>query len=89
MNYAIISSTGLVVNTIEWDGATFWRPPTGHTAVATDEAGIGWTYADGVFIAPEPEPMPEPEPVPVLTTEQKLEAAGLTVAELKELFGLN
>jgi len=36
----------------------------------------------------EPLPAPEPEPAPVLTTEQKLEAAGLTVAELKELFGL-
>lgn len=36
-----------------------------------------------------PEPAPVPEPVPELTTEQKLEAAGLTVAELKELFGLN
>jgi hypothetical protein len=35
-----------------------------------------------------PEPAPEPEPIPVLTTEQKLEAAGLTVAELRELFGL-
>jgi hypothetical protein len=35
-----------------------------------------------------PEPAPEPEPASVLTTEQKLEAAGLTVAELKELFGL-
>jgi len=35
-----------------------------------------------------PEPAPEPEPAPALTTEQKLEAAGLTVAELKELFGL-
>jgi antitoxin component HigA of HigAB toxin-antitoxin module len=32
---------------------------------------------------------PNPEPAPVLTTEQKLEAAGLTVAELKELFGLD
>jgi antitoxin component HigA of HigAB toxin-antitoxin module len=31
---------------------------------------------------------PQPEPTPVLTTEQKLEAAGLTVAELRELFGL-
>ena len=31
---------------------------------------------------------PQPEPPPVLTTEQKLESAGLTVAELKELFGL-
>jgi len=36
----------------------------------------------------QPEPAPVPEPTPVLTTEQKLEAAGLTVAELKELFGL-
>jgi len=35
-----------------------------------------------------PEPAPEPEPAPVLTTEQKLEATGLTVAELRELFGL-
>jgi len=35
-----------------------------------------------------PLPAPEPPVPPVLTTEQKLEAAGLTVAELKELFGL-
>jgi len=37
----------------------------------------------------EIESRPAPEPAPVLTTEQKLEAAGLTVAELKELFGLS
>jgi hypothetical protein len=35
-----------------------------------------------------PLPAPEPEPAPVLTTEQKLKAAGLTVAELRELFNL-
>jgi hypothetical protein len=35
-----------------------------------------------------PDPAPEPPAPPVLTTEQKLEAAGLTVAELRELFGL-
>ena len=35
-----------------------------------------------------PEPAPQVAPAPVLTTEQKLEAAGLSVAELKELFGL-
>ena len=35
-----------------------------------------------------PDPAPLPEPVPALTTEQKLNAAGLTVAELRELFGL-
>jgi hypothetical protein len=36
----------------------------------------------------EIESRPQPEPPPELTTEQKLEAAGLTVAELKTLFGL-
>jgi hypothetical protein len=35
-----------------------------------------------------PEPAPEPVAPVELTTEQKLEAAGLTVAELRELFGL-
>jgi antitoxin component HigA of HigAB toxin-antitoxin module len=37
----------------------------------------------------EIEARPQPEPAPVLTTKQKLEAAGLTVAELKELLGLS
>jgi len=38
---------------------------------------------------PEPAPVPPTPPAPpILTTEQKLNAAGLTVAELKELFGL-
>jgi hypothetical protein len=36
----------------------------------------------------QPEPAAEAEPAPVLTTEQKLEAAGLSVAELRQLFGL-
>lgn len=36
----------------------------------------------------ELESRPQPEPAPVLTTEQKLEAAGLTVAELRELLNL-
>lgn len=35
-----------------------------------------------------PEPAPEPPAPPVLTAAQKLEAAGLTVAELKELLDL-
>ena len=35
-----------------------------------------------------PEPAPKPPAPPVLTTAQKLEAASLTVAELKELLDL-
>lgn len=46
-------------------------------------------YRDWLAAGNEPEPAPELEPAPVLTTEQKLEAAGLTVAELKELLGLD
>ena len=45
-------------------------------------------YLDWLAAGNTPEPAPAPPPPPVLTTEQKLEAAGLTVAELKELFGL-
>jgi hypothetical protein len=91
MNYAIINAANTVINTIVWDGQN-WQSPAGSTAVeipSDSAASIGWTYIEGEFIEPELEPLPEPVPVPVLTTEQKLEAAGLTVAELKELFGLS
>lgn len=36
----------------------------------------------------EIEARPQPEPPPVLTAEQKLAAAGLTVDDLKALLGL-
>lgn len=45
-------------------------------------------YLDWLEAGNTPEPAPEPPAPPVLTTEQKLAAAGLTVAELKELLGL-
>ena len=47
------------------------------------QAYLAWVEAGNT---PEPAPIPEP-PAP-LTTEQKLEAAGLSVDELKALFGL-
>jgi hypothetical protein len=61
------------------DGASI-PPDPANTDYA---AYLEWVEQGGT-----PEPAPEPEPVPELTTEQKLEAAGLTVAELRELFGL-
>ena len=57
MNYAIIDSTGLVVNAIIWDGITPWSPPAGHTALPLLDGGISWTFIDGQF-APPPEPEP-------------------------------
>jgi hypothetical protein len=46
-------------------------------------------YLEWVAAGNTPEPARVVEPPVALTTEQKLEAAGLTVAELKELFGLS
>jgi hypothetical protein len=88
-NYAIIDATNTVINTVVWDGKPPWAPPQDCTAVAIakgSNAGIGWTYVDGEFIAP---PQPEPEPVVELTAAEKLAQSGLTVAELKELLGLD
>ena len=45
-------------------------------------------YLEWVEAGNMPDPAPIVAPPAPLTTEQKLEAAGLTVAELKELFGL-
>ena len=49
------------------NGLPPWTPPQDCIAVAIPEgsnAGIGWTYVGGEFIAP---PQPEPEPEPEVT----------------------
>ena len=62
---------------------------TDGASIPPDPANTDYAaYLEWVEEGNMPDPAPEPEPVPALTTEQKLEAAGLTVAELKELFGL-
>ena len=60
-----------------------------HACIPPDPGNIDYVaYLEWVEAGNTPEPAPEP-PAPVeLTTEQKLEAAGLTVDELKTLFGL-
>jgi hypothetical protein len=62
---------------------------TDNAFIPPDPANTDYAaYLEWVAAGNMPEPAPEPEPSVALTTEQKLEAAGLTVAELKELFGL-
>jgi len=56
MNYAVINSEGLVVNTIEWDGIAPWTPPDGYTVEPLLEGGIGWTFSEGEFLPPPVEP---------------------------------
>ena len=53
MNYAVIDSTGLIVNVVVWDGITPWEPPAGHSVVQLTEGDIGWTVKNGDFIPPE------------------------------------
>jgi hypothetical protein len=64
--YAIIEG-GIVVNVAVGDAE--WAASIG--AVQSDEAEIGWAYADGVFTPPEP-PEPAPPPVPASITRRQL-----------------
>lgn len=55
--YALIDlSTGIVSNTFVLDDPSGWPVPDGFIIVETDVAGIGWSYADGVFSPPPPDP---------------------------------
>ena len=76
MTYQLTASD-LILRTT--DGA-FIPPDPANTDY---QAYLAWVEAGNT-----PEPAQPLEPAPILTTEQKLNAAGLTVAELKELFGL-
>ena len=62
MRYAIIDEIN-VINVIDYDEQPS-NPPPGFKepiiAVQSDVAQIGWTYVDGIFIAP-PVPAPTPE----------------------------
>jgi len=85
--YAIIDGAN-VVNVIEYENPPENPPPSFSAtciAVQSDEAGPGWGYINGQFVAP---PQPELTAPTPLTPAEKLEAAGLTVTELKELLGL-
>lgn len=78
--YALINASGIVENSVLWDGETDWAPPSGYIAVQSDTAGIGDTYANGAFTAPA-----APEPAPLTAAQQRslavsaAFAAGLTI----------
>ena len=86
---ALINSENTVVNLIVWNETCV--APEGTTAIVLDldVPGLtaGWIWDGTNFINPNPPPEPEPIPEP-LTSQEKLEAAGLTVEELKTLLGL-
>lgn len=70
--YAIIDGIN-VINSIEYDEQPNNPPPGFESpviAVQSDVAAPGWTYVDGVFIAP-PIPAPQPKTPEELITECK------------------
>ena len=78
--YAIIDGNGNITNMVNWDGVSQWAPPAGLTPVQTDTASVGWTYANGAFVAP-PEPV-----IPAPTIEQQIAdlEATMTPRRLRE-----
>jgi hypothetical protein len=58
--YAVIDSSSVVTNIVIWDGTSIWEAPDGCTAVLSDDAGIGFTYKNGVFTPNTPVEIPEP-----------------------------
>jgi hypothetical protein len=53
--YAVVVG-GKVANVVVWDGVSDWKPSEGEVVPLTDNAGIDWDYADGVFTDNRPEP---------------------------------
>jgi hypothetical protein len=89
MKYAIVNS-GVVRNIIEWDGKSEYHAD-GVLVEADANAWIGGVYVDGAFVARPPESEPE-KTVEQIQAEadkasaiSKLEAIGLTEAEIKAL----
>ena len=64
-NYAVIDANGNVVNIVDLGPENDWTSPEGHTVAQSDVAGIGWTYANGIFTPP---PAPEPSAQQQLAT---------------------
>jgi hypothetical protein len=88
--YAIVKD-GIVQNLIQWDGGEYQAD--GQLIEATHDAWIGGAYADDAFVPRPPEPAPEPTAEQLqleadkASARSKLEALGLTEAEINELIG--
>jgi hypothetical protein len=57
--FAVIDADGNVVNSVELDEDSEWKPPDGCTVVRSEEAGIGGKLFNGVYTPP---PAPEIDP---------------------------
>jgi hypothetical protein len=88
--YAVVKD-GIVQNLIQWDGGEYHAD--GQLIEATHDAWIGGAYTDGAFVPRPPEPALEPTAEQLqaeadkASARSKLEALGLTEAEINALIG--
>jgi len=80
MNYTLTKNGGIKAE-LE-NGSVMFLPPE-HNGTPEWRQYLLWLEEGNTPLPPDPTPEPEP-----LTAQQKLEATGLTVEELKDLLGL-
>ena len=89
--YAIVKDN-VVQNLVEWDGVSEFNVD-GELIEASHDAWIGGAYTDGAFVPRPEEPAPEPTEEELqleankISARSKLEALGLTEAEINALIG--
>jgi len=83
--YALVNTkTNIVDNTVMWDGGPDWTCPAGYEAINIENtiAGIGYSYANGVFTAPVEVPVtvvqPTAEQLQAQLTALQAQIAALT-----------
>lgn len=94
--YALIESTGSVINTIIWNGSAPCPADEGCLVMLIPEgsgASIGWTYDGANFIAPPVPPAPPPTSEQILAANtvkrnQLLDAATLAIGPLQNAVDL-
>jgi len=80
--HALIDSTGLVANVIEYDPQHEFDPGEGFSLVGitAPTVSVGWTYEGGRFTAPKPEPI-DPIDLDVLKGQLKKQIDAAAEAE--------
>ncbi|MEE9653898.1 hypothetical protein V4836_06960 [Kluyvera ascorbata] len=86
MRYAVVDN-GNVINIVEWDGVTEWKPNSGYPIQINDDVGIGWSYENNVFTAPPSEKnTPEQN---LINARTQCDLASLKISEFRDMIDDN
>lgn len=64
MDYAVVDSSGLIVNVVVFNGVDAWNPPEGEASIKIPEGSgvaIGWSYVNDEFVPPPQPPVESDE----------------------------